>query len=228
MKVEQAKIWDKEYGSNSKLITRSKKPQAFIKRLFKFLKKRGVDFSTYNILDLGTGIGRNLIYFSQFGASGIGLDISDVAISEAKELCKEKKKVEFRVANIGEVLDLKSETFDLVIDATSSNALSVKQREKYLSEVKRVLKDGGYFFVRALCKDGDKNAKKLIQNFPGIEHDTYIMPEVGLVERVFSREDFMKTYSDFEIVELKKESGYSKIAKQSYKRNFWICIMRKK
>lgn len=228
MNTDQAKIWNKEYGKNSKLLTLNKKPQAFVKRLFKFLKMEGVDFSGFNILDLGTGTGRNLVYFSQFGVSGVGIDISDVAIGSAKEICNDNKNIKFYVGNIGKPLDLEAESFDLVLDATSSNALNEKERVVYVGEVNRVLKRGGYFFVRSLCKDGDKNAKKLIKNFPGKEKDTYIMPEVGLVERVFSREDFIKTYSQFEIIELKKDSGYSKIGKQSYKRNFWICIFRKK
>jgi len=227
MSVNQAKIWNKEYGNSSKLITKSREPQAFIRRLFKFLKKRDTDFSNFNILDLGTGTGRNLIYFLQFGAKGAGVDISDVAIKAVNDLHGNNEDIKFVVGDMGKSLDFESVSFNLVIDATSSNALNEVGRKNYLREVGRVLKVGGYFFVRALCKDGDKNAKKLLQNFSGTEKDTYVMPDVGLVERVFDREDFIKTYSDFEIIELKKESGYSKIGKQNYKRNFWICVMRK-
>lgn len=227
MKNDRAKIWNKEYSAESKLLTKSKEPQAFIRRLFKFLKKQNIDFSRFNILDLGTGNGRNLIYFSQFGSCGVGIDISDVAIDMAKKLGAQNKNVQFIVGNIGKAFYFDSDVFDLVIDATSSNALSEKERATYLGEVKRVLKPGGYFFVRALCKDGDKNAKKLLQTFPGKEKDTYIMPGVNLQEKVFSREDFVKTYLDFEILELKKDSSYSKVGNQSYKRNFWLSVMKK-
>ena len=42
------------------------------------------------------------------------------------------------------------------------------------------LKKGGYIFVRALCKDGDENAKRLLKDSPGEEYDTYIIKEMGL------------------------------------------------
>lgn len=224
--MSSKEIWNKEYGEQSQLLSRSKEPQAFIGRLFKFLRKRGFDFSEAAILDLGCGNGRNLIYFSTHGAKGLGVDISGEAIKQAKLSAVGLSSLDFRVASIAEDLDYPNNSFDLVIDATASNALNEIERVKYLKIVTRLLKPGGYFFVRALCLEGDKNAKNLIKNFPGKEHDTYIMPGIGLVERVFSRADFLKTYKDFEILELKKESGYSRIGKEKYRRNFWLAIMQ--
>lgn len=105
----------------------------------------------------------------------------------------------------------------------SSNSLNEAEREIYLQEVSRVLKPGGHFFVRGLCKDGDKNAKNLIKLSPGKEHDTYINQDMNLVERVFSKEDFIETYSKyFEIQQLIKKTNYAEFKGQSYKRNYWL------
>lgn len=224
--MNRREVWNTEYGNKSKLLSKSKEPQVFIKRLFKFLRKRGFNFSEAMVLDLGCGNGRNLIYFSEHGTGGVGIDISDNAIIQAKN-SNDNPNLNFKVGNVGVPWDLPDDNFDLVLDVTATNALSGVERAVYLSEVARVLKPDGYFFVRALCLESDKNAKKLLKIFPGQEADTYIMPEVGLVERVFSRKDFIETYQDFKIIELKKETSYSRIGSQKYKRNFWLAIMQK-
>jgi len=69
------------------------------------------------------------------------------------------------------------------------------------------LKTGGYFFVRALCKDGNKNVKNLLKLSPGREYDTYVLKEIGLTERVFSREDFVKMYGNFKILNLERKQA---------------------
>ena len=116
----------------------------------------------------------------------------------------------------------------MIIDITSSNSLNKKEREVYLLEVARVLKKRGTFFVRALCKDGDKNVKFLLKNNFAGEKDTYIMSKINLCERVFSKKDFEKTYSRyFEILKLEKTESYSTISDRVYKRKFWLAVMRK-
>jgi hypothetical protein len=115
-----------------------------------------------------------------------------------------------------------------VLDVTSSNSLSEGERSIYLSETNRVLKNGGYFFVKALCRDGDTNAKYLLKNFPGKEKDTYIMPELGVTERVWSKEDFIIAYEKyFTILNLEKKTIYSRMNNRVYKRNFWVAYLKK-
>jgi ubiquinone/menaquinone biosynthesis C-methylase UbiE len=111
----------------------------------------------------------------------------------------------------------------------SSNSLNESEREIYLKEVNRVLKSGGHFFVRGLCKDGDKNAKNLIKLSPGKEYDTYVNQDMNLTERVFSKVDFISTYSKyFEIQQLIQKTNYAEFRGQSYKRNYWLAYMKKK
>ena len=87
--------------------------------------------------------------------------------------------------------------------------------------------------MRTLCKDGDKNAAALVESNPGREKDTYILPGVGLTERVFSREDFIAEYvnsassATFELFHLEKETHYTKFNGRSYKRNFWVAYLQK-
>ncbi len=106
--------------------------------------------------------------------------------------------------------------------------MNEKGREIYLEEVNRVLKNGGYFFVRALAKDGNKNVKNLLKQSPGQEYDTYVIKEIGLTERVFSRDDFVKMYSKyFKILHLEKKANYTTFNNRIYKRDYWIAYLEK-
>ena len=181
------------------------------------------------VLDLGSGMGRNAFYFAGFGCEVVGLEISKTAIEIAKDNAKEAGlNIEYKKQSIGEVFPVQENSFNIVLDVISSNSLSESEREVYLSETHRVLKSNGYFFVKALCKDGDDNAKHLLKQFPGKEKDTYIMPGLGVTERVWTKEDFTSTYSKhFTILHIEKKTSYSKMNNRSYKRNFWISYMKK-
>ena len=233
--MAQETVWDREYR-DPKLIVKENKPRNSVSNFAKFLKKNiaressGKDrFTGLKFLDLGSGIGKNSYYFAKFGASVIGFEISGVAIKMAESLKQNTGfDIKYVKKNIGEKFPLEDQSIDVVLDVISSNSFNEKEREVYLEETHRVLKIGGYFFVEALSKDGDKNAKHLLKTNPGREKDTYIMPNLGLTERVWSAEDFKKTYGKyFKIVRLEKSIGYPKIEGRIYKRHLWICYMKK-
>ncbi|MDE2031336.1 MAG: methyltransferase domain-containing protein [Patescibacteria group bacterium] len=225
----QGHIWDKEYR-NPKLVTKNEGPQADTLRFLKFLKKEQ-DYIVENrtILDLGCGTGRNSNYLAEKGNTVIGIEISKTALSLAKSRAEKLGiSVDYRLGDIGQDYDINNESIDIVLDITSSNSLDEKGREKYLSEVSRVLKNGGYFFVRALSRDGNKNVKNLLKQSPGQEYDTYIIKEIGLIERVFNREDFIKLYSSkFKIIHLEKKSSYTTFNNRIYKRDYFLAYMQK-
>ncbi|MFZ2522568.1 MAG: class I SAM-dependent methyltransferase [Minisyncoccia bacterium] len=230
--MSQEKEWDREY-KRSKLLTLENKPQADVVRFVRWLRKtEKVDLEHKSVLDLGSGTGRNSFYFAELGSKVVGFEISQTAITIAKENFKKIDGLSYDISydkkNIGERFYVVDESVDIVLDVTSSNSLNENEREVCLSETSRVLRSQGYFFVKAMCKDGDLNAKHLLKTCPGQEKDTYILPDLGVTERVWSREDFIKTYDKyFKILYLEKKSSYSKMNNRSYKRNFWICYMEK-
>lgn len=225
----QGYSWEKEY-KNPKLMTGENKPQSDVLNFLKFLRKEEkYKVESKNILDLGCGTGRNANYLAEMGNSVIGIEISKTALSIASSHMKDiNVKVDFRLGDIGKPYDIKDNSIDIVLDVTSSNSLNEKGREIYLNEVSRVLKNGGYFFVRALCKDGNKNVKNLLHNSPGKEYDTYYMKDLDLYERVFSKEDFMKIYGRyFKILKLEKKTSYPRVDGRIYKRDYWLSYMQK-
>lgn len=235
----QGNIWDREY-KYPKLVTKKDGPQKDTLRFLKFLKKEyGYNIEGRIILDLGCGTGRNANYLADIGNNVIGIEISKTALNIAKERARELNlSVDYRLGDIGEEYEIKDDSIDLVLDVTSSNSLNEKGREVYLKEVHRILKgptsqelrhgESGYFFVRALAKDGNKNVKNLLRNSPGKEYDTYVMKEIGLTERVFSREDFIKMYSKyFKILHLEKKTSYATFDNRIYKRDYWLAYLQK-
>jgi len=225
----QEEVWDKEY-KESKLLTKDNKPQADVVRFVTFLKKKGIAIENIDVLDLGSGTGRNSFYFAEMNAFTVGLEISQTAIDIGKSHAKNAGLIiEYYKKSIGDKFPFGDEEFTIALDVTSSNSLSEAEREVYLSETHRVLSSEGYFFVKALCKEGDNNAKYLLKNFPSTEADTYIMPELNVTERVWSREDFMQTYEKyFTILQMEKKTSYSRMNNRVYKRNFWIVYLQKK
>lgn len=225
-------VWEEEY-KKPQLISLGTEAIQSVKDWVRFLRKdRNMVFSHKNILDLGCGNGKNSISIAEYGVGNVlaGIDISPTAIKYAQALAREKQvTADFRIGSIGSHLLFPDSHFDLALDVTSSNSLNEKEREIYLRETARVLKPQAPFFIRALSKDGDAHAKTLIKTHPGREKDTYIMPALGLTERVFTKEDFEAIYSPFfTILSMEKEIHYTKFNNRSYKRHFWVAYLEKK
>lgn len=219
--------WEREY-QNPQFLTLGTEPLADVRDFVKWLRrKQKVDMTEFTVLDLGCGNGKNLNYtVDLFAKRGIGYDISTTAINHARALAQGLPII-YEVRSISDTFPLEDNSIDLVLDVTASNSLNEGERAKFLKEISRVLKPDSYCFTRALCKDGDDNAKQLIKDFPGTEQDTYILAETGITERVFSKQDFIDTYSNyFEIVELEKKTGYQRWGNQKYKRNYWLAYLK--
>ena len=226
----QESAWEKEYRK-PKLVTGGDAPQTCMRDFVRFLRKEEkVHLEDLRVLDLGSGGGKNSLYMAEYGARVTGMEISSTALTNACRKASEKNlPITFLKRSIGEAYPFPDNSFDLLLDVTSSNSLDASERAVYLKECHRVLASGGHFFVRALCKDGDENAKNLLKQSPGPEAETYYMPELGLFERVFSRDDFIATYSPFFTFQsLEKSTQYTRFNNQSYKRNFWLAYLKKK
>lgn len=227
--MDQKSAWEKEY-KNPTFLTKEMEPQADTVRFFKFLKKEEkFSFEGKKLIDLGCGTGRNSLYATELGFEAIGIDISKTAITEGMEYAKAHNvHVDLSVGSIGEKLAYEDSIFDVALDVTSSNSLTEAEREIYFEEMYRVLKPGGYVYVKALCKDGDTNAKELLKRFPGPETDTYILPEQKIIERVWTRKDIMDLYSrKFKILHLEMKESYTTMGDRRYKRRFWIMYAQK-
>jgi hypothetical protein len=54
------------------------------------------------------------------------------------------------------------------------------------------------------------------------------MPGLGVTERVWTLDDFLKTYKKyFKIVSMEKKTSYPRMNDRVYKRNYWIVYLTK-
>ncbi len=227
--MHQKNAWEQEY-KNPTFLTKEMSPQADTVRFFKFLKKEEkFSYEGKKLIDFGCGTGRNTLYATELGFEPVGIDISKTAIATGLHYAKEHAvHVNLAVGSIGEKLTHEDGVFDVALDVTSSNSLTEQEREIYVEEMYRVLKPGGYVYVKALCKDGDTNAKELLKRFPGPEKDTYVLPEQRIVERVWTKKDISDFYArKFNILNLEMKESYTTMGDRRYKRRFWICYMQK-
>lgn len=228
--MAQAKNWDREYTQNL-LVTGGTEPQADFKRFLKYLRKEaGVSLNTLNVLDLGSGTGKNSIFLAEEGATVVGIEIAPTAVKIARSRAQEAKvTATFFEQSFGAHLPFPDTSFNLALDIMSSNALTESERAIYLSELRRVLTAGAYFFVRLLALDGDKHAATLLKIHPGHESGTYRLPEVGITERVLTEKEFRQYYEPtFTIHKLERKSGYARVGERLFKRQYWIGYLQKK
>ncbi len=232
-KIQKLKsAWDKEYAEKNFMT--GTKPQSSFLKFIKFTKKewglrgKNLAFEGLKAIDLGAGEAKNAAYLAERGAKVIAIDISSVALEKAKKLYA-NLDIDFINKDIlTAIKKLDSCSIDLALDIMSSHFLSNKEREVYLSELKRVLKPGSFVFIRSFLLDGDKNVKELIKKYPGTEKGYYFLPELQVEEKVFTLQEFIDLFSQhFKIIKIDTEEHYSKFRNKNYKRKYITAILQK-
>ncbi len=142
------------------------------------------------ILDLGTGTGVLLQFLLQKRFEVIGIDFSKDMIKKAKD----KIKREQGTLILGDIenLPFQKGAFDIVTAMTTLEF--VKNVEKLLNEIWRVLKSGGQFILGVLTSLSSWSFDRKIR---------------GLVsEDIFS---YAKFYTSFELIKLLRSANFNKI-----------------
>jgi SAM-dependent methyltransferase len=96
-------------------------------------------------LDLGCGLGTELAYLASVGFRTVGVDRSIVALQRAYRL---HPNVRFVAADMLR-LPFPDGCFEVALDRGSFHCLPGAERARYAAEVRRVLRPGGRFLLRA-------------------------------------------------------------------------------
>lgn len=197
-----ATFWDHEYA-NPENLKLSSDHSADLEKFVRFVERetghKHLQQLT-SVLDLGCGNGRNIIYFArEFGVKGTGYDSSSAAIAQAKT-ASEGLSIAYEVRSIAKPIDLPDESQNIVLDMMSSHFLTETERANLKQEIFRVLKPGGFLFMKTFLSDGDKHTERLLTEFPADEAGSYIHPVIGVAEFVYSEEELLDFLSEcFEI-----------------------------
>src|SRR3989344_2526525 len=196
-------FWDREYKT-SKYLMLSDEPAEDLEKFCRFLERhygRKYLNVTTRALDLGCGNGRNLIYLSgTYGMRGVGYDISDEGIKIAKRASAELPIV-YVARTIEGTIDMPDNSCDIVLDMMTSHFLKEKEREILRGEILRVLKPGGWLFFKSFLAEEDMHVRRLLKENPADEKDSYIHPELGLYEHVWTGESLHEFFAPFFSIE---------------------------
>ncbi len=154
---------------------------------------RVVDFDGYRgqrLLEVGCGVGIDLVRFARGGAVVTGIDLSETAIELArKNFAQRGLDADLRLGN-GEALEFADDTFDV---AYAHGVLQyTADPQKMVDELRRVVKPGGEVILMVYNRRSWLNLLSAVMGV-GLEHEDapvlrkYTVPEFRALLRGFSR-----------------------------------------
>lgn len=213
-------FWDQEY-TKAEHLALSEEASGDLMKFCRWLEKktkRTILNVTSSVIDLGCGNGRNLIYLANnFGMHGIGYDSSSAAIKEAKRLA-DGTNLKFEIRSMVGEITVPDNSQLLALDMMSSHFLKKSEREFLRDEIYRVLKPGGYLFMKTFLKDEDLHTKRLIEENPGDEPNSYIHPVIGVQEYVYGEEELINFLGEKFIIHKVYSSHKHRLKGKAWKR----------
>jgi len=225
-----SEFWNREYKAGDH-FSLSESEGADLKKFTRWLRREQdhVAAGYLHFLDVGCGNGRNSVYLArEFGMKGVGFDMAESAIDTARQLGR-GLPVKFYVHNLSEpVLAEPDHSCDIVLDMMVSHCLNERERKNYREEILRVIRPGGFMFIKTFLRDGDEHAKRMIREHPAGEQGSYIHPMIGIYEHTWSEEEFRDFWgSEFVVHLLHKSHGYQRWGGQPYKRRYMIAYLER-
>ena len=176
-----------------------KEPYEGVVDFLKMAKREG----KREVLDLGCGDGRHLIHLACEGFNATGMDYSLWGTQRSVEwLEKESVNAEVACAEAA-FLPYAAERFDAVLTFQVIHHQRMEMIRQSFSEVKRVLRPGGYFYavVPHYPPEGWKDG-----HYEEIEEHTFAPTdgfEQGIPHHFFTEEELASELSAFEVLEVK-------------------------
>lgn len=103
----------------------------------------------YNILDVGCGSGRNLLYFAKLGHPITGVDINQSALENIKAVVKEEDltQVDTLLHDLNQPLTLMKEQYHFVFSTVTLQFLNAERIPSLLTELEEATAKNGYHFL---------------------------------------------------------------------------------
>lgn len=165
-----------------------------------YLANKWSELGFKKVLDLGAGLGRHSIFLAQHGFNVSAIDISDYGVNHLKEWAvKENLDIDVRVGDMVS-LPYDDNSFDCVFVYHAISHADTEGIKKVISEIERVLKQGGEIYTSMCSKDSWDFSKS---GFPKIDENTVINKEEGPENNVphfyANREDILNLFNNFYI-----------------------------
>lgn len=151
--------------------------------------------TAWRALDLGCGIGQYTNYLIQ---KGFKVTAGDISIEALNNLAKNVHEAAIKQLDMSNPLLFSDNSFDLVFANLSIHYFDSKTTVNLLKEIKRILKDGGYFIGSVNSTKTFKYIKEPVE----LEKNYYF--ESGRYVRLWDKESFDLFFKDFDIEVLKE------------------------
>jgi tellurite methyltransferase len=140
MSLEDQLKWDKQHGGAT---SSSEPPSDFLRQM---LAEDAWQLRRGRALDIACGRGRNSVYLAEQGFDVVAVDISPVALNEARARAEyERLSIEWRQADL-ESAQLEDTDFDLILN------INFLQRS-LIPRIKRAVKIGGHVIFETYLID---------------------------------------------------------------------------
>ena len=180
-------------------------PQEDMKNVIKFMKKENVN----KVLDLGCGSGRHVVLLTKESFNVYGTDISKEGINLTKKnLKKLSLKAKLKVTSCYEKFPFIDNFFDAVISTQVIHHNYIEKIRYCISEIERVLKKDGIFFVTVAARIMNKkrpSKSKLVKPRTYIPIDGE--EEAGLPHYLYNKILMKKDFKNFKILNMHIDTG---------------------
>lgn len=112
--------------------------------------------TSLNVLDVGCGFGRNLLYLASMGHAVTGIDINASAIKQISEIAQKENltQVQTMVHDLNQPIQLKKEHYDFVLSTVSLQFLKPECIPNLLNELQQAtVKQGMHLMVFPIKSD---------------------------------------------------------------------------
>ncbi len=191
--------WDEIFSKEGHVF---KEPHPDMNKLVSLFTENGVK----NILDVGCGTGRHLVYLSKKGFEVTGFDASPKAIDLAKKwLETESLEAEVSIHRMEDSFPYSENTFDAVISIQTLHHNLMTNIRTTIDEISRVLRPKGIIFITVPTFQSGPVPPERDWGLRQVEDGTYIPekgPESGIPHHYFSCNELIVEFREFEPIEI--------------------------
>lgn len=204
------KYWDKDWGENWQ--DKSWPPSEFAEKAYSIIKNKGLK----DILDIGSGKGRDSLFFAEKGLGVTAVDISDIALKMIQE---KNPRIKCFSGDITEI-EFPDNSFDVIYGHLILHYFNHADLANIIKKIHRILRRDGYVFIK--CKSVEDplfgKGKKIEKNVYFHEH----------LRNFFTKEYMRKILKDFDIIEVNQIKMKEQQIGYKYRAAFIEGIAKKK
>ncbi len=180
------------------------------------------------IVEIGCGAGNNMWFCAKEGFNVAGVDISETAISYAKNrLYKDNLNGDLRVGNFKK-LPWEKETYDLGIDRCSTVCVGSEEQRIAIKEMHRILKKGGLFFYNGYSCEHTSAAssdKRKLESVKGVRKGS--LDDIESISYLSEEQVNQLFANQWEIISMKLVNEIERVEKSKMINSEWRVIAKK-